>query len=389
MQYKKNLIEHNFLIFLILVSVISIIFYYQFYQYKYGEVLRYSFDFGRYDSKNFFESYVDKFNSGWHLFFTYKFFIFVLVKANILESYIYFQNIIFFISIILFYKALINFRFGKNTSIFASIVLTTNPFVLFWVQSFNHVSITISLLLVTLFFMSIYDRNLLSKILFIVFLILFLKVDGKVFFVFFFLTFYQFYWKNIERKKINLILLIIFSIFYIYYLNYYAAGLEPFNDVYFAKDVNLLGLFQFEKTKETIQIYNECLFTLNNSLQNHICAISKDFIYSFKVYLARFIHLTSWINLKLSLKYNIVAFSYVFFIYSGVILSLFLNRTNKINVNYKLSVSLIFGYFFSIFIMLPYVIRGDQKQTVYALILLIPIAVKGYLDLYVKKIKKK
>lgn len=382
MYSKSSFFENKFLIFLIFISAISILLYYQLYQHKYSEILRYSFDPGRYTSGDFFISQVDAYNTGWHLFFTYRLFIWILVNLNLLESYVYFQNIIFFISIILFYKALINFEFGKITSVFTCIIIATNPFVLFWIQTLNHIAITIPLILITLYFMSIYNQGLLPKILFIIFLILFLKSDGKVFFVFFFLVFYQFYWKNNVRKKVNLILLILFSIFYIYYLNYFAAGLEPFNDVYFAKDVNKIGLFEFEKSKQTIQIYNECLFTFNNSLQNHICALSKDFIYSLKVYLARFIHLTSWINLKLSFKYNFIAFSYVFFIYTGIILNLFFCKTNK------LSITLIFGYFFSVFIMLPYLIRGDQKQIVYALIILIPIAVKGYLDVFFKKIKE-
>ncbi len=70
------------------------------------------------------------------------------------------------------------------------------------------------------------------------------------------------------------------------------------------------------------------------------------------------------------------------FLYCGLFLDLF--KTKFTNLKFFL----ISAYLLTIIIMLPYIIRGDQKQVFYGLLFIIPLSFSGY-EIFYKYLKKK
>ena len=165
-----------------------------------------SFDAGRYVGlENFFAGHVgvgliESQNVSWHLFFTYTLFIRTLEKLNLISHYVEVQYIIFYFSSFLFYKSLINFNFTKFTSFCSVIFVICNPFLIFWIHTINHAGITLSLFMISFYFLSKYDEGKIFKILFFIFLFFTIKVDGKVFFTDFMMLFYKFYLIEKDRS---------------------------------------------------------------------------------------------------------------------------------------------------------------------------------------------
>lgn len=343
-----------------------------------ANMLATSYDANRYVGlKNFFDAGIGKGllggeNIAWHLFFTYTLFIRVLEALNILNYYVEFQYAIFYVSSILFYKSLINFKFSKLTSFLSVVFIVCNPFFIFWIHTLNHAGLTMSLFMTSIYFMSKYHDGNFFKILFFIFIFLLLKLDGKVFFTVFMILFYKFYLEDNKKSLINLIYLATFFIIYFLYLNKFAVGLSPFSDSYLQTDL-IKNNFKFPIIDEQVmQTYKKCLITDYNSLRNHFCALLDNPLYSIKLYSARLFILLSWINIKLSLKYNIIAIGMMLFLYSGLILNLF--KSNFTNFKFFL----LSAYLVTILIVLPYILRGDQKQVFYGLIFIIPLCFSGY-----------
>lgn len=340
------------------------------------------YDSGRYlNLESFFDGPLgDKKNIAWHLFFTYTLFIRTLEKLNLINYYVEVQYLIYYLSSILFYKSLINFNFSKNCSLLSTIFILCNPFLVFWIHVLNHAGITIGLFMISFFFLSKYKEGAIYKILFFLSLFLTLKVDGKVFFTAFMMLFYQFFLVEKKRTLFNFLILSIFFIFYFSYLSKFAVTLEPFYGIYFQTDLIKNG-FDFIKIDENvIKTYDKCLITEFNSIRNHLCSLLDNPLYSIKVYGTRLFMLLTWINPYLSFKYNFFAFGMMIFIYLGLIIDLVKTKFTKFKF------FLITSYFLTSFMMLPYLIRGDQKPVFYGLIFIIPLSFSGY-EILIKKLK--
>lgn len=343
------------------------------------------YDTGRYlNLSNFFAGRVGVAgeNSSWHLYFTYTLFITILEKLNLIKYYVEVQYLIFYVSSILFYKSLKNFNFSNTTTFLSTIFIVCNPFIVFWIHVLNHAGITISLFMISFYFLSKYDCGKLFKIFFFIFIFLTLKVDGKVFFTIFTMLFYKFY--LIEQKKpiSNLLILISFFIIYFIYLSKFAVTLAPFSDIYLQTDL-IKNNFNFIIIDEAVmKTYNKCLINEFNSLRNHFCALLDNPIYSMKVFITKFIILLTWINAKLSFKYNFFAIGMMFFLYFGLFLDLYKNRFTRFKF------FLISAYLLTIVIVLPYLLRGDQKQVFYGMLFITPLCFSGY-EILFKYFKKK
>ncbi len=384
---KKNIYKLNNNQEKLLLILCYFILYYISSSYMYNrydpDVLATSYDSGRYlNLENFFAETVTGETIAWHLFFTYRLFITVLENINLIQHYVEVQYFIFYLSSILFYKSLLNFKFTKKTSFLSTVFVVCNPFIIFWIHTLNHAGLTISLFMITFFFLSKYDHGKIFKIFFFISIFLLLKVDGKVFFSVFMMLFYKFYLIEKNKPIFNFLILSVFFTIYFLYLSKFAVTLEPFSEIYFQTDL-IKNHFNFIKIDDAaVKTYNKCLIIEYNSLRNHLCALLDNPIYSIKVYATRFFILLTWINAKLSFKYNFFAFGMMIFLYCGLFLDLF--RTKFTNLKFFL----ISAYLLSIIIMLPYILRGDQKQVFYGLLFIIPLSFSGY-EIFYKYLKKK
>ena len=341
-----------------------------------------SYDASRYVGlKNFFEGSVFGQTSAWHLFFTYTLFIVILEKLNLINYYVEVQYIIYYLSSILFYKSLINFNFSKLTSFLSTLFIICNPFFIFWIHTLNHAGLTTSLLMISFFFLSKYDHGKLFKILFFISIFFSLKVDPKVFFPIFMILFYKFYLMNEKKITLNILALAIFFILYFLYLNKYAIGLQPFSVSYLQKDIASNKFISPAIDGMVMETYKNCLITEFNSLRNHFCALVDHPLYSIKLYSARLFMLLTWVNTKLSFKYNFFAASMMFFIYFGLIINLLKTKFTKFKF------FLISAFLITNIVVLPYVLRGDQKFVFYGLIFIIPLSFSGF-ELFLKYLKK-
>ena len=341
-----------------------------------------SYDASRYVGlKNFFEGSVFGQTSAWHLFFTYTLFIVILEKLNLINYYVEVQYIIYYLSSILFYKSLINFNFSKLTSFLSTLFIICNPFFIFWIHTLNHAGLTTSLLMISFFFLSKYDHGKLFKILFFISIFFSLKVDPKVFFPIFMILFYKFYLMNEKKITLNILALAIFFILYFLYLNKYAIGLQPFSVSYLQKDIASNKFISPAIDGMVMETYKNCLITEFNSLRNHFCALVDHPLYSIKLYSARLFMLLTWVNTKLSFKYNFFAVGMVFFIYFGLIINLLKTKFTKFKF------FLISAFLITNIVVLPYVLRGDQKFVFYGLIFIIPLSFSGF-ELFLKYLKK-
>ena len=346
-----------------------------------------SFDATRYVGlKNFFAAGIGKGLLGgekiaWHLFFTYTLFITILENLNLINYYVEAQYVIYYLSSILFYKSLINFNFSKLTSFLSTLFIICNPFFIFWIHTLNHAGLTMSLFMISFFFLSKYDHGKLFKVLFFISIFFLLKLDGKVFFTIFMILFYRFYLIDEKKSILNVLALTVFFILYFLYLSKYALGLAPFSDSYLQTDLikNKFDLLAIDSV--VMKTYNKCLLTEHNSLRNHFCALVDHPLYSIKLYSARLVMLLTWVNTKLSFKYNFFAVGMVFFIYFGLIINLLKTKFTKFKF------FLISAFLVTTIIVLPYILRGDQKQIFYGLIFIIPLSFSGF-ELFLKYLKK-
>jgi hypothetical protein len=347
------------------------------------DLLAAGYDAGRYTNlKSFFDGSVSGQKTAWHLFFTYTLFITFLEKINLINHYVEIQYVVFYISSILFYKSLVNFNFSKLTSCLSTGFIICNPFIIFWIHTLNHAGLTISLVMITFYFLSRYDHEILFKIFFFISIFLLLKIDGKVFFTVFMILFYRFFLFDKNKSYTNLLILLIFFILYFLYLSKFAIGLEDFSASYLQNDIRYNNFIAPNINSDVIETYEKCLITQNNSLYNHFCALINNPLYSIKLYSARLFLLLTWINTKLSFKYNFFAFGMMIFLYFGLIVNLFKTKFTKFKF------FLISTYMLTIMIVLPYILRGDQKQVFYGLIFIIPLSFSGY-EILFNNIKKK
>ncbi len=343
-----------------------------------------AYDASRYVGLNsFFDGAVYSQNTAWHLFFTYTLFIRILEDLNLIKYYVEFQYVIFYISSILFYKFLLNFKFSRFSSFLSTIFIICNPFIIFWIHTLNHAGLTISLLMISLYFLSKYDDSKIFKVLFFIFIFFSLKNDAKVFFPIFMILFYNFYLRHEKKSAINFLLLLTFFISYFLYLSEFAVGLQDFSASYLQQDISSYEFISPTINTSVMETFRNCLITELNSLQNHICAMIENPMYSIKLYSARFFLLLTWINTNLSFKHNFFTFGMMLFLYFGLIVNLI--KTKFTNFKFFL----ISSYLITIVVVLPYVLRGDQKFVFYGLLFIIPLSFSGYESLlnYLKKTK--
>jgi len=343
-----------------------------------------AYDASRYVGLNsFFDGTVYGQKTAWHLFFTYTLFIRILEDLNLIKYYVEIQYVIFYLSSILFYKFLINFNFSKLSSLLSTIFIICNPFLIFWIHTLNHAGLTISLLMISLYFLSKYDEANIFKILFFIFIFFSLKNDGKLFFPIFMILFYNFFLRNEKKSTFSFLILLFFFILYFLYLSKFAVGLQDFSASYLQKDISSYKFISPTIDNAVMETYRSCLITELNSLHNHLCAILDNPLYSIKLYSARLFLLLTWINTNLSLKYNFFTSGMMFFLYLGLIINLIKTKFTKFKF------FLIFSYLITIVVVLPYVLRGDQKFVFYGLLFIIPLSFSGYeLSLnYFKKFK--
>lgn len=352
--------------------------------YRYDEnLLATAYDASRYVGlNNFFDGSIYNQKSAWHLFFTYTLFITILEKLNLINHYVEIQYIIFYISSILFYKALINLNFSKTSSSLSVIFIICNPFVIFWIHTLNHAGLIISLFMICLYLLTKYDYGKFFKFLFFIFIFLLLKIDGKVFFTVFAILFYKFYLVDEKKSIINIVILTTFFILYFLYLSKYAIGLQPFAASYLQKDISSNTFIAPIIDNDVMKTYNKCLISEFNSLKNHFCALIDNPWYSIKLYSARLFLLLTWINTKFSFKYNFFAFGMMLFLFFGLFVNLIKSKFNK------LSFLLLSSYLLTNLIILPYVLRGDQKFVFYSLLFIVPLSIYGY-ELLIKDFKTK
>ncbi len=341
------------------------------------------YDSGRYlNHLSFFEGEVSGRKTAWHLFFTYTLFIRTLEKLNLINHYVEAQYVIYYLSSFLFYKSLINFNFSKLTSTLSTIFIVCNPFLVFWVHVLNHAGITIGLFMISFFFLSKYKQGIIYKILFFISLFFTLKVDGKVFFTAFMMLFYQFYLVEKNKSFLSSSFLLIFFILYFVYLSHFAVTLEPFSVIYFQTDLIRNGFDFITIDDRAIKTFEKCSINEFNSINNHFCALLDNPFYSIKVYATRLFMLLTWINPYLSFKYNFFAVGMMIFIYLGLFIDLLKTKFTKFKF------FLISSYLLTSVMLLPYLIRGDQKPVFYGLIFIIPLCFSGY-ELLLNGFKKK
>ena len=235
--------------------------------------------------------------------------------------------------------------------------------------------------MISFFFLSKYDHGKLFKILFFISIFFSLKVDPKVFFPIFMILFYKFYLINEKKITLNILALAIFFILYFLYLNKYAIGLQPFSVSYLQKDIASNKFISPAIDGMVMETYKNCLITEFNSLRNHFCALIDHPLYSIKLYSARLFMLLTWVNTKLSFKYNFFAASMMFFIYFGLIINLLKTKFTKFKF------FLISAFLITNIVVLPYVLRGDQKFVFYGLIFIIPLSFSSF-ELFLKYLKK-
>ena len=196
------------------------------------------------------------------------------------------------------------------------------------------------------------------------------------------MLFYQFYLVEKNKSLLNSLFLAIFFIFYFLYLSHFAVTLEPFSVIYFQTDLIKNG-FDFIKIDESvIKTFDKCSLSEFNSLRNHFCALIDNPFYSIKVYATRLFMLLTWINPYLSSKYNFFAVGMMTFIYLGLFIELFKSKFTKFKF------FLISSYLLTSVMLLPYLIRGDQKPVFYGLIFIIPLCFSGY-EILFKYIQQK
>jgi hypothetical protein len=341
------------------------------------------YDSGRYlNLKSFFDGAVTGQKTAWHLFFTYTLFIRILEKLNLINYYVEAQYLIYYLSSIFFYKSLINFNFSKLTSFLSTFFVVSNPFFVFWIHTLNHAGLTIGLFMISFFFLSKYDQGKIFKILFFIFIFLTLKLDGKVFFTAFMMLFYQFFLIEKKKLKFNFLILLVFFISYFLYLSKFAVTLEPFAGIYFQTDLIKNGFNFIIIDDGVIKTFNKCLIHEYNSLRNHFCALLHNPSYSISVYATRLFALLTWINPYLSIKYNFFAVGMMVFIYFGLSIDLLKTKFTKFKF------FLISSYLLTSIMLLPYLIRGDQKPVFYGLVFIIPLTFSGY-EILFKYFKKK
>ena len=342
-----------------------------------------AYDASRYVGlKNFFGGIVSNQNSAWHLFFTYTLFITILEKLNLINHYVEVQYIIFYFSSFLFYKALINLNFSQLSSLLSTIFIVCNPFIVFWIHTLNHAGLVISLFMTCLFLLTKYDTGKLFKFLFFIFIFLLLKIDGKVFFAVFAILFYKFYSIDQNKSLFNILILLVFFILYFLYLSKYAIGLLPFEKSYLGRDISSNTFIAPIIDNDVIKTFNKCAISELNLLRNHFCALIDNPLYSIKLYSARLFLLLTWINTKLSFKYNFFAFGMMLFLYCGLIINFIKLKFTKLNF------LLLTAYLLTILIVLPYVLRGDQKFVFYGLVFIVPLSISGFESL-IKDFKTK
>ena len=121
-----------------------------------------------------------------------------------------------------------------------------------------------------------------------------------------------------------------------------------------------------------MKTFDKCSISEYNSIRNHICALLDNPLYSIKVYATRLFMLLTWINPYLSIKYNFFAITMMIFIYLGLSIDLLKTKFTKFKF------FLISAYLLTSIILLPYLIRGDQKPVFYGLIFIIPLCFSGY-----------
>jgi hypothetical protein len=341
-----------------------------------------AYDASRYVGLNsFFDGVVYDQKTAWHLFFTYTLFIRILEDLNIIKYYVEIQYVIFYLSSILFYKFLINFNFSKLSSFLSTIFIICNPFLIFWIHTLNHAGLTISLLMICLYFLSKYDDAKIFRILFFIFIFFSLKNDGKVFFPIFMILFYNFFLRNEKKSTFNFLILLVFFILYFLYLSKFAVGLQDFSASYLQNDIGSYKFISPTISSAVMETYRSCLITELNSLHNHLCAMMDNPLYSIKLYSARLFLLLTWINTNLSLKYNFFAFGMMFFLYLGLIINLIKTKFTRFKF------FLISSYLITIVVVLPYLLRGDQKFVFYGLLFIIPLSFSGY-ELLLNYLKK-
>ena len=159
-------------------------------------------------------------------------------------------------------------------------------------------------------------------------------------------------------------------------------GLEPFSSSYLQYQVLDNSFIYPTINNEVIETFNKCSIDESNSLQNHFCALINNPIYSLKLYSARFFLALTWINSNLSLKYNLFAFGMISFLYLGLLI-------NLLNTKFTtLKFFLISTYLLTIVIVLPYFLRGDQKQVFYGIIFIVPLCFSG-IEILLKYLKTK
>mgnify|MGYP006138229449 CR=1 FL=1 len=377
---------NNFQKTLLLIFIFFVLYYISssyFYNRHDPNLLAKMYDSGRYlNLPSFFDGWVSGQKTAWHIFFTYTLFVRILEEVNLINYYVEVQYLFYYLSSILFYKSLLNFNFSKLNSILSTIFIVCNPFLVFWVHVFNHAGITIGLFMISFFLLSKYKQGIIFKILFFISIFLTLKVDGKVFFTAFMMLFFQFYLVENKKHLINFLILSIFFILYFSYLSHFAVTLEPFSSIYFQTDLIANG-YDFIKIDDGVmKTFDKCLINEYNSLRNHFCALLDNPLYAIKVYATRLFMLLTWINPYLSFKYNFFAVSMMIFIYSGLAIDLLKTKFTKFKF------FLISSYLLTSVILLPYLIRGDQKPVFYGLIFVIPLCFSGY-EILFKYFKKK
>ena len=143
------------------------------------------------------------------------------------------------------------------------------------------------------------------------------------------ILFYNFFLRYEKKSALNFLILLIFFILYFLYLSKFAVGLQDFSASYLQKDISSYEFISPTISTTVMETFRSCLITELNSLQNHICAMIENPIYSIKVYSARFFLLLTWINTNLSLKYNFFAFGMIIFLYFGLIINLIKTKFTK------------------------------------------------------------
>ena len=368
MQIKLIEKYSNTNFFIVLLSSIILFLTYKYNLYKFPEAINgplMPWDGGRYlRPNNFLEIIEEQYFSSFPFYY---FFVGLFKKYKLLPILPICQFLIFHISCIYFFKVI-----KKNYNLIVGYIcwglLVLNPIFFKWCHAVNPLILTISLCIISLNLILSKKNNVLISFLI---LIILLKNDAKLIMNYIILNY--FFFVKIYEKINKKILIFLFLITLLIILNHFYILIQNTSSSFITFEESALG-YDILKQGASLKYFNSdvvaiCDLTEMNSLKSHFCMIKNDFIYSLELYSKRFIYGFFWISPHWSFQYQVLSKCMIIFYY---LFSIFKFKENQ---NKLLLLS---NFFAPFFLILPYILDGNQRFVTHAYIFITPLAGMGF-----------